>query len=196
MASAKKLIFVLCQGKICENTGGPLLYGHNCCHLSTCRCDRYSTLSFMKRSRGIPLLSSVVDVGRKGRRTILCRPATRVACAANCRCRRHPQCKSRSTVRLELRQPMTPTLPVGKRRFRHAAVLRAALGQALTCQHLHNCATATKAQGHAKNLNRRIGCAPSARGTPSATGCRIQRDKPSVATHNSAETYLPDEATD
>jgi hypothetical protein len=56
---------------------------------------------------------------------------------------------------------MTPTLPVGKRRFRHAAVLRAALGQAFTCQYLHGCGTAIKAQGHVKNLNRRIDRAPS-----------------------------------
>jgi hypothetical protein len=34
-------------------------------------------------------------------------------------------------------------------------------GQAFTCQYLHGCGTAIKAQGHVKNLNRRIDRAPS-----------------------------------
>jgi hypothetical protein len=47
---------------------------------------------------------------------------------------------------------MTPTLPVGKRRLRHVAVLRAALGQAVASHYPCICGTATKAQGCVETL--------------------------------------------
>jgi hypothetical protein len=47
---------------------------------------------------------------------------------------------------------MTPTLPVGKRRLRHVAVLWAALRQTVAYQCLRNCATEIKAQGCVEHL--------------------------------------------
>ncbi|MGB5184682.1 MAG: hypothetical protein WBO12_21175 [Xanthobacteraceae bacterium] len=60
--------------------------------------------------------------------------------------------KANIHLRLELCQPITPALPVGKRRLRHVAVLWAALGQAAACQYFRNCGAETKAQGCVENL--------------------------------------------
>ena len=65
----------------------------------------------------------------------------------HCGCRRHPQCKPRSTFRLEMCQPMAPVLPVSERKLRHVAVWWAAPRQATACQYLSNCGTGGKAQG-------------------------------------------------
>ena len=68
-----------------------------------------------------------------------------------CGCRRHPQCKPVSTLRLELCQPMTPALlPVGERRLRHVAVSWAASGMPLHA-YLRMRGTDTKAQGCVEN---------------------------------------------
>jgi hypothetical protein len=64
-----------------------------------------------------------------------------------CGCRRHPQCKPRSTFRLEMCQPMAPVLPVSERKLRHVAVWRAAPRQATTCQYLVTVVPGAKHKG-------------------------------------------------
>ena len=64
-----------------------------------------------------------------------------------CGCRRHPQCKPRSTFKLEMCQPMAPVLPVSERKLRHVAVWWAAPRQATACQYLVTVVPGAKHKG-------------------------------------------------